>query len=420
MAHTAEELQFEDMVHRRVTEEWNAQQKINEANRSSPDLSKYKDFAQVADKLLKEAWEKRKSFSEITSATPNVTKYSLSRKDVAKSEKKLKEVVAKRNELNPRIAPSDLHSSVESCRRYLDEIDKTLEQLEAVSPTSIKGESEVNEFQHLLSSLRQHASAQLSRLEHLEYARVPVADVSSGFHSPAETLGNYGESSKVDSVNHVASPPRPQSYLGTSIKEITTEPLANKDSRVTPSGQSIEAPSIVMNPHNEASTTGDEFTEEDEYEYECHKGRPGPMTLEEVFGQETTSLSQIIKGIKLPKKPFLGGKKKTSSKMREFIRHLRYVNFLRALMTTVYGFQQALRSLSSPSTQRFQAYPFYMITLVFLALDFLITFAKAFPTIFWFCWDVRKWDPFSRSFSIWNLVADHELLLDMTPVLVSS
>lgn len=100
-------------------------------------------------------------------------------------------------------------------------------------------------------------------------------------------------------------------------------------------------------------------------------------------------------------------------------RLFRFINFLRAIGTTAYGIYTVVSVWNSPLYINLGAKAFLYASLAFLCIDLLMTFIKAFPSIFWICWDVKTWDPFARTFSIWNLVADHELILDVSTLLAN-
>ncbi|KAI8919643.1 hypothetical protein BC831DRAFT_480595 [Entophlyctis helioformis] len=58
-------------------------------------------------------------------------------------------------------------------------------------------------------------------------------------------------------------------------------------------------------------------------------------------------------------------------------------------------------------------------TIFFVCVDVLVTFVRVFPKTLWVFWDVRTWDPYARTWTIWAIVADHELLIDVLPVLAN-
>jgi hypothetical protein len=97
----------------------------------------------------------------------------------------------------------------------------------------------------------------------------------------------------------------------------------------------------------------------------------------------------------------------------------RILNFLRSLLTSVYSILSIVNIWNNPQYLDLGAKNFFYSVLAFACLDLLITIVKAFPNVLWLCWDVSTWDPFERTFSIWNLVADHEMILDVSPLIAN-
>ena len=106
---------------------------------------------------------------------------------------------------------------------------------------------------------------------------------------------------------------------------------------------------------------------------------------------------------------------------RQWTRLFRFLNFIRALGTTSYGIFLVTNYWNNPLYTSLNSKPYFYASLTFLCIDLLFTFIKAFPVILWCCWNVKDWErkKWHRSFSIWNLVADHELLLDVGPILAN-
>ncbi|KAJ3118919.1 hypothetical protein HDU96_006570 [Phlyctochytrium bullatum] len=75
--------------------------------------------------------------------------------------------------------------------------------------------------------------------------------------------------------------------------------------------------------------------------------------------------------------------------------------------------------LFSPYTVALNAQGLMIALIFFNIVDLLVTFVKAYPKTLWFFWNVKEWDPLVRVYSIWGVIADHELLTDIAPVLIN-
>jgi hypothetical protein len=94
----------------------------------------------------------------------------------------------------------------------------------------------------------------------------------------------------------------------------------------------------------------------------------------------------------------------------------RYINLLRSIATSIYAIYQSVENLRDPIYVSAGATPLVIATLFFIGVDILISFIQAFPNL-WVFWDVKV-DPFTKWWSIWSLIADHELLTDIFPLIV--
>ena len=97
----------------------------------------------------------------------------------------------------------------------------------------------------------------------------------------------------------------------------------------------------------------------------------------------------------------------------------RYLNLIRSIIVCSYGIHNDLQTLSSDAIVAMGAKPLFVSTIFFLSLDMLIAFVKTFPGTLWCCWDVESWDAFESTTSIWALIADHDLLTDIFPLVTT-
>lgn len=114
-----------------------------------------------------------------------------------------------------------------------------------------------------------------------------------------------------------------------------------------------------------------------------------------------------------------GGKsKKTTSKINSSL-IFRLANLGRSIALAIYGTNiTQTQYLNNPIFQQLHAQPLFIATLIFLWLDVVIALIKTFPTVFWVCWDVKTFDALnddSRVWTIFALVADHDLITDLIP-----
>ncbi|KAJ3109409.1 hypothetical protein HDU97_006654 [Phlyctochytrium planicorne] len=104
---------------------------------------------------------------------------------------------------------------------------------------------------------------------------------------------------------------------------------------------------------------------------------------------------------------------------RWIVRGFRYFNLTRSVGTACLGIYEAGKTMNDPFTIALKGQGLMIALIIFNIVDLLVAFIKAFPRVLWFFWDVKDWDPLVRVYSIWSIIADHELLTDIAPVLVN-
>ncbi|KAJ3049054.1 hypothetical protein HK097_009905 [Rhizophlyctis rosea] len=102
-----------------------------------------------------------------------------------------------------------------------------------------------------------------------------------------------------------------------------------------------------------------------------------------------------------------------------FAKWFKIFNLARAVATGVYGIWEASRQLGDDAYVAVGARPLLGVTIFFLIVEILVAFVKAFPKSMWIFWNVRDWDPYAKYWTVWAIVADHELISDVLPVLVN-
>ncbi|EGF80352.1 hypothetical protein BATDEDRAFT_24849 [Batrachochytrium dendrobatidis JAM81] len=104
---------------------------------------------------------------------------------------------------------------------------------------------------------------------------------------------------------------------------------------------------------------------------------------------------------------------------QKILKIFRWFNFLRSLCTAGYSLHTAIMALQNPYMIELHAVGFWAASIVFVIVDILVAALRAFPKTLWFCWDVRHWDPLEKTWSPWALVADHDLIIDVLPILAN-
>jgi len=104
---------------------------------------------------------------------------------------------------------------------------------------------------------------------------------------------------------------------------------------------------------------------------------------------------------------------------RRLMKLFRMMNLYRSIITTGYGAYELYENLIDENIIKFGARPFILISLFFLIVDLFIAFIKAFPNKIWFLWNVTDWDPIRTTWTVWSLVANHNTILDILPVMIN-
>ncbi|KAH6600324.1 hypothetical protein BASA61_002327 [Batrachochytrium salamandrivorans] len=86
-----------------------------------------------------------------------------------------------------------------------------------------------------------------------------------------------------------------------------------------------------------------------------------------------------------------------------------------SLDTSPINRQEAL----STTTLNEDSFDAILATIVFVVLDVVVAALRAFPKTLWVFWDVNGWDPLEKSWSPWALIADHDLIIDVFPILAN-
>ncbi|KAJ3267474.1 hypothetical protein HK104_005838, partial [Borealophlyctis nickersoniae] len=100
-------------------------------------------------------------------------------------------------------------------------------------------------------------------------------------------------------------------------------------------------------------------------------------------------------------------------------RVFRWFNLIRAIVGAVFGIMAALKAMDDPTFVKLGARGLLITSIFFIVLELLITFVKAFPQLLWIFWNTEDWDPYAKYWTVWAIVADHELLTDVLPLLVN-
>lgn len=143
--------------------------------------------------------------------------------------------------------------------------------------------------------------------------------------------------------------------------------------------------------------------------------RPSVATLNHETSREILSRQEgAKKGLSfiLPPVP---GKPNTAVTRNAF----RYIFLLRSLCVAVYGTIESSKALGSPAVIKLGAQELFIGNIAVLWIDVLVSLVKAFPSYLWCFWDVKTFDPIHCQSGIWSLVADHNLITDMMPLMAN-
>lgn len=134
---------------------------------------------------------------------------------------------------------------------------------------------------------------------------------------------------------------------------------------------------------------------------------------EKIFEEKKYTLDTILE-------PFKSAEicAKSTVKEEHANRIFRYFNLLRSMATGIYAMYQLEICLQNSIYIMAGAKPLLIASMFFVVIDILIAFIQAFPNL-WIFWNIEG-IPFSKSWNIWSLIADHELLTDIFPIIVIS
>ncbi|ORX42027.1 hypothetical protein BCR36DRAFT_587512 [Piromyces finnis] len=104
---------------------------------------------------------------------------------------------------------------------------------------------------------------------------------------------------------------------------------------------------------------------------------------------------------------------------RRYTKLFKMINLYRSIITTIYGVYELYENLIDENIQKFGAIPFILIEFFFLLTDLLVAFIKAYPNKTWFLWNVSDWDPIKNTWTVWSLVANHEIVMEILPVMIN-
>jgi hypothetical protein len=93
------------------------------------------------------------------------------------------------------------------------------------------------------------------------------------------------------------------------------------------------------------------------------------------------------------------------------------VQLVRAISLGIYTYLTTFDGLGDPKVAALGGKPLLYAILTFSAFDMFFAIVKAWPRRFWVFWNVRDWDALQSISSVWAIIADHELVLDIIPLI---
>jgi hypothetical protein len=106
-------------------------------------------------------------------------------------------------------------------------------------------------------------------------------------------------------------------------------------------------------------------------------------------------------------------------KINQFLLWFRIFNCLRAIATAIYSYVVTVQGLTNDGMIKLGSRNLLITSLVTTTVDLFVPLVRLFPQILWCFWDVNTWDPFAKTWTVWALVADHDLLIDIFPILLN-
>ncbi|KAJ3326205.1 hypothetical protein HDV06_000081 [Boothiomyces sp. JEL0866] len=97
----------------------------------------------------------------------------------------------------------------------------------------------------------------------------------------------------------------------------------------------------------------------------------------------------------------------------------RIIQVLRSISFFIYTYITVFKVLGQKEVSVVGAQPLYISILVLSGVDVITTSIKAWPKRIWIFWDTENWDSIRYISSIWALIADHELLVDIIPLIAN-
>ncbi|KAJ3273021.1 hypothetical protein HDV01_004927 [Terramyces sp. JEL0728] len=97
----------------------------------------------------------------------------------------------------------------------------------------------------------------------------------------------------------------------------------------------------------------------------------------------------------------------------------RIIQVLRSIGFFIYTYVTVFRVLHAPEVSIVGATPLYISILVLSAVDVVSASIKAWPKRIWIFWNTENWDSIRYISSVWALIADHELLVDIIPLIAN-
>jgi hypothetical protein len=143
-----------------------------------------------------------------------------------------------------------------------------------------------------------------------------------------------------------------------------------------------------------------------------------PCSFDQILGETTKPSSLFQQFIHPSQDPQEQVEMPRSGLLEKLSNIFRWFSLFWTLGTTILAIWNAVEGLQNPVYRSLNANGLMIASIIFALVGMLVSFIQTFPKTLWLCWDIESWDPLKKSWSIWTLIADHELILDTFPILV--
>ncbi|KAJ1340516.1 hypothetical protein BSLG_004901 [Batrachochytrium salamandrivorans] len=255
-----------------------------------------------------------------------------------------------------------------------------------------------------------------ARVSQTTKQREAVPDISlntwSSLQSQQQKLSLSNEMGEIH-ITHKDRPPSISDHDTISkLPELPKNPMHKPDTQIQISQKEVS--SLDTSPINRQEALSTTTLNEDSFDAILGRDAMPDIQRPSKILQLSLFVSPTVSSATISDREF-----KNKSPGSPISRLFRWFNFLRSVATAIYSVYTAARELQNPYMIQLGASGFWIATIVFVVLDVVVAALRAFPKTLWVFWDVNGWDPLEKSWSPWALIADHDLIIDVFPILAN-